>query len=70
MAEIKFNFFYRALGVVGAVVLAVGAIGFGSWMIVNGAPAVGVALLISAVASLVGTAVYGHRAQSQKRPRG
>jgi hypothetical protein len=48
-------------GIVAMTVLLIGA-----WMVYIGAPVIGVSMLIGAVAGLVGTAVYGHRAIRQE----
>lgn len=56
------DFRLRVAGLVCATVLALTVLLIGAWLIYGGAPAVGVSLLMTAVAGLVGTAVYGHKA--------
>ncbi len=56
------DFRLRIAGLVCATVLAFTFLLIGAWLIYGGAPAVGVSLLVTAVAGLVGTAVYGHKA--------
>lgn len=44
-----------------ATVLALAVFIIGAILVLHGAPIIGVATLVTAVASLVGTAIYGHR---------
>jgi uncharacterized membrane protein len=64
-----FNFFWKISGMVSGVIIILAMIGFGVYLIKIGASAFGVSMIISAIAGLVGTAVYGHRAISpQQQP--
>jgi hypothetical protein len=42
--------------------LALAVLAIGATLVLFGAPVIGVATLITAVAGLIGTAIYGHRA--------
>jgi hypothetical protein len=56
------NYFkWRMAGLFCATILALGVFVLGAILVLFGAPAIGVAVLISAVAGLVGTAIYGQR---------
>ncbi len=56
-------FIWRLTGTIAGAVLAISALVAGAWLVKNGASAVGAMFIILAVAGLVGTAIYGHRAQ-------
>ena len=61
----RHNFRWRVVGTVCGMVVLLAALGFGSWLIKNGASGAGVFLLIVAVGTMIGSAIYG---QSQKAP--
>lgn len=69
MQNSKFYFFWRIFGLGCATLLAIVFLLTGAWLVLNGASAVGVAMLVSAIAGLVGTAIYGHRALSAEGTR-
>jgi hypothetical protein len=59
---IQANYFrWRISALFCAALLALSVLVIGAILVAVGAPIVGVTLLISAVAGLVGTAIYGHR---------
>jgi hypothetical protein len=55
-------FYWKIAGVIGGLILALGALGTGAWLVSRGCSVVGTSLLIFAIAGLVGTAIYGHKA--------
>ena len=58
---IQNNFFkWRMAGTVCATILSLSVFIIGALLVLYGAPAIGVATLVLAVAGLVGTAIYGH----------
>lgn len=56
-------FIWRLTGTIAGAVLAISSLVAGAWLVKNGASAIGAMFMILAVAGLVGTAIYGHRAQ-------
>jgi hypothetical protein len=55
------NYFkWRMTGLICATLLALAVFAIGAILVLFGAPAIGVATIVTAVAGLVGTAVYGH----------
>ena len=61
----RHNFRWRIVGTICGMFVLIAALGFGSWLIKNGASGAGVFLLIVAVGTMIGSAIYG---QSQKSP--
>lgn len=61
----RHNFRWRVVGTICGMVVLIAALAFGSWLIKNGASGAGVFLLIVAVGTMIGSAIYG---QSQKAP--
>jgi hypothetical protein len=61
----RHNFRWRLAGTICGMVVLIAALAFGSWLIKNGASGAGVFLLIVAVGTMIGSAIYG---QSQKVP--
>jgi len=61
----RHNFRWRLVGTICGMVVLIAALGFGSWLIKNGASGAGVFLLIVAVGTMIGSAIYG---QSQRDP--
>ena len=61
-------FIWRLAGLTVGALMTMGTLGMGVWLISRGAPATGVALIITATAVLVGTAVYGHQARAAGKP--
>jgi hypothetical protein len=49
-----------AIGLCSATILALAVLVIGALLVYHGAPIVGVALLVTAIGGLIGTAVYGH----------
>jgi hypothetical protein len=63
---VQSNYFrWRTLGLCSATILALAVLIIGALLVYHGAPIVGVALLITAIGGLIGTAVYGHAATTQ-----
>lgn len=53
----------RGAGMFAGFVLVLAALGSGVWLIHTGATPEGVGVILAGVATLVGTAIYGHRAR-------
>lgn len=69
--RIQGNDFQLRLASLGcATLLAIVFLLIGAWLIHEGAPAIGVAMLTAAITSLVGTAIYGHKALSADKKQG
>lgn len=64
MLRQKHAFLFRALGLIAGVVLVLSAFACGLWLVQLGQAILGVACFIVSVATLIGTAIYGHRARS------
>lgn len=63
------NYFkWRMAGLFCATLLSIVIFAIGAILVLFGAPAVGVAVLVSAVAGLVGTVIYGHRIMRAPQP--
>jgi hypothetical protein len=63
------NYFkWRMAGLICATILSTVIFAIGAILVLFGAPVVGVAVLISAVAGLVGTAIYGQRVVTASQP--
>jgi uncharacterized membrane protein len=60
-------FYWKIAGVFGGVILALGALFTGAWLATHGASAIGTSIMIAAVAGLVGTAIYGHKANESPK---
>jgi len=61
--KVQSNFFRgRLSGLCAATVLALTVLIIGALLVYHGAPIVGVALLVTAIAGLIGTAIYGQQA--------
>jgi hypothetical protein len=61
-ALIQNNYFkWRIAGLICATLLSLAVFAIGAILVLYGAPVIGVATLVGAVAGLVGTAIYGHR---------
>jgi len=56
-------FIWRLTGTIAGAILAISALVAGASLVQSGASTIGVMFMILAVAGLVGTAIYGHRAQ-------
>ena len=63
MQSEKHFFYWKISGVVGGIILALGALLTGAWLVTHGCSAVGTTMMIIAVAGLVGTAIYGHKSK-------
>ena len=63
-------FIWRMTGAIAGAVLAIVTLLAGAWLVKNGATGIGATSMILAAASLVGTAIYGHRALSVINPKG
>ena|SRR5437867_921802 len=55
---------WKMTGTIAGFTIIVLAMFFGVWLIKSGASAFGASLIITAIAGLIGTAVYGHYAKS------
>jgi hypothetical protein len=64
MLRQRHAFWTRVLGICAIIVIVAAALGFGAWLIQMRETAWGVALILGSVATLVGTAIYGHKARS------
>jgi hypothetical protein len=62
-------FVWKMAGLIGGVVLALGVLGSGAWLVAHGASTIGTATIIAAVAGLVGTAIYGHKANTAPKEK-
>lgn len=63
------NYFtWRMGGLICATVLALAVLIIGAILVLFGAPAIGVATLVTAIGGLVGTAIYGHHITTNVRP--
>jgi len=74
--EFKFNmqsgrhfFYWKMGGLIGGVFLALGVLVIAAWLIKNGASVVGISLIIAAVGTLVGTAIFGHHTKQPPIPK-
>jgi len=74
--EHKFNmksegyyFYWKMAGVFGGLILAITALLTGAWLVRHGASVIGTAIMMTAVAGLVGTAIYGHKANQPSKPK-
>jgi hypothetical protein len=72
--EHKFNiqserhyFCWKMAGVFGGLILAVTALLTGAWLVRHGASIIGTAIMMAAIAGLVGTAIYGHKAKEGQK---
>lgn len=60
-------FYWKIAGIIGGVILALGALGSGAWLVGHGCSIVGTAVMMFAIAGLVGTAIYGHKANQPNK---
>ena len=58
----RFAFYMQIAGLFTAFVIVIVMIIGGAWLVASGASAWGVSLIITAIAGLAGTAIYGHKA--------
>ena len=63
-----FNFFWRLAGMIIGATIIIFTMYFGVNLIKAGASASGVAMIIAAIATLIGTAIYGHKATTRRIP--
>jgi hypothetical protein len=65
--KVQSNYFrWRLSGLTSATILALAVLIIGALLVYHGAPIVGVALLVTAIAGLIGTAIYGHQAPAMQ----
>jgi predicted phage tail protein len=64
----KHDFAWRMAGVLAGALLTLSTIALGAWLVAHGAGGTGVAMMIGAAAALIGTALYGHKAQPERMP--
>lgn len=64
----RFFFWWRLSGTLIAGTLAIVTIILGAWLVSKGASATGVAMMLTAAATLIGTAVYGHAVAAKDKP--
>ena len=64
----NFYFWWRLSGTIIAGILAVVTIGLGAWLVSKGASGTGIAMMLVAAATVIGTAVYGHKAAEKENP--
>jgi hypothetical protein len=55
---------WRTFGTGCGAIIVIAALGFGSWLVKNGASGVGVFLMLVAIGGMVGSAIYGHNANN------
>ncbi len=60
-------FVWKMTGTISASFLSIAALLVGGWLVRNGSTGVGVGAMLFAIATLVGTAIYGHRAEAKKK---
>lgn len=60
LLSLRHFFWWRTTGTLLGGILAALVIGLGAWLVSKGASATGVAMMISAAAVVIGSAVYGH----------
>ncbi len=61
--KVQSNYFrWRIWGLCSATILALAVLIIGAVLVYHGASIIGVALLVTAIAGLIGTAIYGHQA--------
>jgi hypothetical protein len=63
-------FNWKIAGIIGGVVLALGAFVTGAWLVSHGCSGFGAALIIGAIGGLIGTAIYGHKSNQPNKDEG
>lgn len=66
--SIQQDFWMRLCGLFCALILALVFLRSGAQLILHGASAIGVVMLVGAISGLVGTAIYGHKALNAPQP--
>ncbi len=61
---------WRISGTVCGTIVVIAALWFGSWLVKNGASGVGVFLMLAAIGGMIGSAIYGHNANSTLQEKG
>ena len=61
----SFNFYWRLAGMITGTIIVIATLYFGVSLIKAGASSTGVAMIIATIATLIGTAIYGHRATAK-----
>ena len=62
----RHNFRWRVVGTICGMIVLISALGFGSWLVKNGASGVGVFLLLTAIGAMIGSAIYGQKSTAQE----
>jgi hypothetical protein len=57
-------FRWRIVGTISGSIILVAALGFGSWLVKNGASGAGVFLMLAAIGTMIGSAIYGHKSSN------
>jgi uncharacterized membrane protein len=61
-------FYWRLTGTIFGGLLAILTIGMGAWLVAHGASATGVGMMLVAAATIIGSAVYGHKTKQNAEP--
>ena len=62
----KHFFVWKLSGLAGGVLLSIVIFVTGAWLVAHGASTIGIAAMITTVAGLVGTAVFGHKSKGSE----
>jgi hypothetical protein len=60
----RYYYRWRTNGTLCGTIIVIAALGFGSWLVKNGASGVGVFLMLVAIGGMVGSAIYGHNSSA------